>query len=167
MDRRRQAAEIELARLRQAARDREQAEARLLAAREAHERAGRLERRVARWVEEREILATLLRGVSGRLRDDVVLDSLRRDGRGFAITGRAASGDAVTAAVRELGRLDPVAQLDLLFVERDAGADRPPGDSEDLPAGGAQRFALEGILGYSSPEPAPFGAVAPVEGPDR
>ncbi len=161
LDRRRQAAVEELERLRQAVRDREQAEARLSAARDARDEARRLQLRVARWVEERRILAGLLRGLSRRIRDDVVLDTLRRDGGGFAITGRAVSGDAVTAALRELGRLESIAELDLLFVEREGGGG-PPGDaSEDSLAEGTQRFALEGVFGYSSPEPEPFGVVVP------
>lgn len=167
LDRRLRVAEVELSRLRVTVRDLERAEARVLAAREAGEGAGRLERRVARWLEERRLLARLLGGLSRRMRNDVVLDTLRREGRGFAITGRAASGDAVAAAARELTRLDAIAELDLLFVERDAVGALPLDRADDLTPGGTHRFALEGILGYRSAEPEPFLAVVPTVRAER
>ncbi len=168
LERREAAAEQELDRIRRLAGERERAAGELADARDALSRTVRLERRLDRWLEERELLAGLLRGVARRLGPDVVLETLQRQGAGFTITGQAVSDDAVSATARDLGRLGPVLGLDLLYVEQiegSPGSGAAAGDSggadQRSPRGAAYRFALEGTLGYVSPEPEPFEVVVP------
>lgn len=160
LDRQRAAAEAEVRRLQGAAQQHARTQGRLAAALEARAAAARLDRRLARWDEERGVVAQLLRGLSRRLGPEAVLDTIRRDGVDLELTGRALSGEAVSAAVRDLGRLDRVFALDLLYVERAETGATPQGD-EFAAETAAQRFAARGLIRYVSPEPDPFEIVAP------
>ena len=127
--------------------------ARLAEGREALARLETEERRLARWDEERFVLPQLLRELALRIATGVVLEELRREGRGIWITGRAGSGDQVSSATRSVAGIDRFRTVDLLWVER----------AEDLPAPANQRFAISGDIRFNSREPEPFALVEPAQ----
>lgn len=144
-----QAARSERNRLATMAAERRTAEEHRRAGRERLARLKAVEGRLARWNEERSLLPKLLRAVSRAVPDAVVLETLGREGADLRITGRARSAAAVAEATAGLSRLEPVEDLELLWVEQVEGRG---GEGE-------QRFSLAGGLRYSSPEPPSFERV--------
>ena len=112
----------------------------------------RAERRLLRWDEERGLLPELLRGLARRVSEEAVFEELRRDEDRFWITGRIASGVALSEATAGLAEADRVETLELLWVQRAEG---------DL-GGGHQRFALTGRLRFNTPTPERFVVVEPL-----
>ncbi len=110
-----------------------------------------LEARLARWDEERHVLPDLLRELPLTVGDGVVLESLRRQGADFWITGRTGSTGAARTAASRFRDMDRVRSLTLQYVER-GGEDSAPRYENPL---GDHRFALTGTLRFNSREPAP------------
>ncbi len=134
---------------------REREEEQHAADRERLEALRAVERRLARWDEERFLLPELLHLLSLGAPDEVVLEEVRREGAEIWITGRASAPGAVAAAVRGWERLGRLEDLEILWVEQ---ADDPSG-------AGGERFSLAGRVRYASRDPDPFEVVAPLEGP--
>jgi Tfp pilus assembly protein PilN len=109
------------------------------------------ESRLARWDEERFLIPELLRAIAAVVPETVILEVVRREGSALRVSGRARSAAVVARALDALSGMERVRELELLWVERTAGAADPD----------EQRFAFAGSLRYASREPESFERVEP------